>query len=81
MVTQNTRQKKCITEQAEKKRKILWCSTLGKLKKVLTAGKRSQDKMGQLLAVPFLVYSPKRATSVITEEILKYVELYNPHGT
>lgn len=54
---------------------VLFC----KLKKVLTAGKWSQDKTGQLLVVPFLVYSPKRATSVITEEILKYAELYNPH--
>lgn len=36
--------------------------------------------MEQLLAVPFLVYSPKRATSVSTEEALKYMELYNPHG-
>ena len=49
-------------------------------KEVLTAAKWSQDKMGQLMVVPFLVYSPKRAPSVSTKEILKYVELYNPRG-
>lgn len=77
MVTRNTKQQKCTVQQAGKK---LECSTLGKLKKVLTAGKWTENKMEQLLAVPFLVYSPKRATSVSTEEALKYMELYNPHG-
>ena len=78
MVTRNTKQQKCTVQQAEKKEIRVQYSWQAKEGADCRKMDRGQD--GAILVVPFLVHSPKRATSVSTEEALKYMELYNPHG-